>query len=357
MRQIDCRLDLLASAKPLKHRAPVHFHSGTAEIEARVLLLDRAGPMALPPGASGWARIVLREPALLLPGDRFIIRMFSPVTTIGGGVVVDVSGRRYGKAENAGERLAALASGNAEERIAVLVREAPFGMSRDELAALTGLGDAGIAAAAARASLIALAQPQAWYLDRAWLQSTGERLVAAVREFHRVEPLAPGIGKEDLRARALPGAPAFLLDALLATQNEIVAEGDTVHERGRTVTLRDEEEQARAAIESAFEKAGLAVPSLAETLARSGVPPAKARSLLAILLREEKLVRIGDDLVFHSTAIQKLREMLAGRKPARFTVGEFKEWTGVSRKYAIPLLEYLDRKRVTRREGDARAIV
>ena len=209
----------------------------------------------------------------------------------------------------------------------------------------------------AHSPLVALAQPQPWYVDRDWFLSAGQCLVAAVREFHGAQPLAQGIGKEDLRARVLPGAPALLLDALLASRNEIVAQGDTVHERGRAVTLREDEEQARAAIEGAFERAGLAVPPLAETLAQSGVTPAKARSLLAILLREKKLVRIGDDLVFHAAAIQQLRAMLAARKPARFTVGEFKEWTGVSRKYAIPLLEYLDRERVTRRDGDARVIV
>ena len=101
--QIDCALDLLPSAKPLKHRAPVHFHAGTAEIEAQVRLLD--GATALQPGQRAWARIVLREPALLLPGDRFIIRMFSPVVTIGGGMVVDIGGKRYRKGDRVAERL------------------------------------------------------------------------------------------------------------------------------------------------------------------------------------------------------------------------------------------------------------
>ena len=95
VKQIDCRLDLLASAKALKHRAPVHFHSGTAEIEAEVRLLE--GTAAMRPGSTAYVRLILREAALLLPGDGFIIRMFSPVITIGGGVVVDTGGRRYRK--------------------------------------------------------------------------------------------------------------------------------------------------------------------------------------------------------------------------------------------------------------------
>ena len=359
VKQIDCRLDLLRSAKPLKHRAPVHFHSGTAEIEAQVRLLGGAGDspaLALQPGASAWVRIILRDPALLLPGDRFIIRRFSPVTTIGGGIVLDsgagLPACRGRQSAEAASRLTVLASPDAASRIALLVREAEFGMGMPALVARTGMLETAIAAAAARAPVVVLAQPQPWYVDRAWFETAREHLAETVREFHRTNPLAPGISKEDLRSRELPGAPAFLLDELLP---HIV--GNLVHLPGHQIALKDDEEQARAAIERAFEQAGLATPALAEVLAKSGVEPARARSLLAILLREKKLVRIGEDLVFHHAAIQTLRAMLAGRKPARFTVGDFKNWTGVSRKYAIPLLEFLDRERITRRDGDSRVIL
>src|SRR5947209_20423726 len=119
--QVDCRLDLLASAKPLKHRAPVHFHSGTAEIEAEVRMLE--GTAAIRPGSSAYVRLMLREAALLVPGDRFIIRMFSPVVTIGGGAVVDTGQLRYRRSSNVKTRLDTLASGDAAARIALLVRE------------------------------------------------------------------------------------------------------------------------------------------------------------------------------------------------------------------------------------------
>jgi selenocysteine-specific elongation factor len=365
VQQIDCRLDLLRSAKPLKHRAPVHFHSGTAEIEAQVRLLGAGGAggaptpfvgppaLALEPGAGAWVRIVLRRPALLLPGDRFIIRSFSPVTTIGGGAVVDSGAGRH---PGASSRLSVLASPDAAARIALLVRESKFGLPMRELVARTGMLETAIAAAAARAPVVDLAQPEPWYVDRAWFEAARQHLAQTVGEFHRANPLAPGIGKEDLRARELPGAPAFLLDELLARGGPIL-EGSLVRVPGHHVALKDDEEQARAAIERAFEQGGLATPALAGVLAQSGVEAARARSLLALLLREKKLVRIGEDLVFHQAAIQTLRAMLAARKPARFTVGDFKTWTGVSRKYAIPLLEYLDRERITRRDGDARVIL
>jgi len=353
--RVDCRLELLASAKPLKHRAPVHFHSGTAEIEAEVRLLD--GSTALPPGGAAWVRIVLRKSALLLPGDRFIIRMFSPVVTIGGGMVVDEGTHRYRKDDSAANRLAVLAGSDTAARLALLVREAEFGIDMADLVARTGLLEREITEAAARAPLAAIAQPRPWYVDRAWFQSARDRVVKAVREFHRAQPLLPGIARQDLRTRTLAGAPAFVLDALLAAARELAVEGESVRLRTHTLVLKEDEEQARSAIEQAFEQAGLAVPGVQEVLAKSGVEAGRARTLLEILLREKRLVRIDAELVFHCSALDKLRRMLADRRASRFSVPEFKEWTGISRKYAIPLLEYLDRNHVTRREGDQRLVL
>jgi len=353
VKHADCRLDLLASAKPLKHRAPVHFHSGTAEIEAEVRLLGGAATLA--PGGTAWVRLVLRDEALLLPGDRFIIRMFSPVVTIGGGVVVDVGGHRYRKGEDPGARLNVLASSDAAARISLLVREAEFGIGMAELVARSGMPERDIAAAASR--LVTVSQPQPWYLDRAWFQAARDKLVKAVRSFHAKQPLRPGIAKQELRSSEMPAVPPFVLDALLANAREIVMEGETVRLRSHQVVLKEDEEQARGLIERAFEEAGLATPGVPEVLAKSGVEQARARRLLEILLREKRLVRISGELVFHQSAIAKLREILAPRRSTRFNVGAFKEWTGISRKYAIPLLEFLDREHVTRREGDERLVL
>jgi selenocysteine-specific elongation factor len=210
-----------------------------------------------------------------------------------------------------------------------------------------------IAAAAAKAPLVSIPQPQPWYVDRAWMQGERARIVKTVREFHQQFPLLPGIARQELRG----GAPVFVLDALLAEAKEVVAEGELVRSRGHKLVLKEDEEQARAKIERAFQETGLAVPAMAEVLAKSGVEPARARSLLQILLREKRLVRVSDELVFHQSALNQLRELLARHKGERFRVPEFKEWTGISRKYAIPLLEFLDRERVTRREGDERIVL
>ena len=137
-----------------------------------------------------------------------------------------------------------------------------------------------------------------------------------------------------------------------------MAEAEIVRLRTHRVALKQDEEQAVAAIEKIFAEAGLAVPSVAEALLKSGIENARARTLLQILLRNRKLVRVSEELVYHdASAIEALRRTLAARKGTRFGVAEFKEWTGVSRKYAIPLLEFLDRERITRRDGDQRVIL
>jgi selenocysteine-specific elongation factor len=172
-----------------------------------------------------------------------------------------------------------------------------------------------------------------------------------LEEFHRANPLLPGCSKEDLRSREFPGAPAALMDALLAPSAEIVTEGELVRLAEHRVTPDVDE---TSALENIFAAAGLAVPTVTEALEKSGMAAARARAVFQMLLRTKKLVRVNEDLVLHASAIESLRTMLAARKGLRFTVTEFKNWTGVSRKYAIPLLEYLDRERVTRREGDQR---
>jgi selenocysteine-specific elongation factor len=335
-RYIDVRLELLPGAKPLKDRAPVHFHAGTAEVEAQVRLLAR-----------GYARIVLREPLLLLPGDRFIIRMFSPVVTIGGGVVADITGHRYRRGEDAAARLDALL----REPVEVLVRESEYGLGLADLVARTGLMPAEIEQASKSERLVALRQPQLWLVDRDWFDSALARVTNLLRAFHQQNPLLAGMPKQELRSRE------FLLDAIVERAPGIVSEGEIVRLASHKIVLKQDEEQARGSIEKAFRDAGLTAPAMSDVLAKAGLDPARARSLLQILLRDGRLVKVSDDLVFHRVAIDALRERLAPHKGARLTVPQFKDLARVSRKYAIPLLEYLDREHVTRREGDHRLVL
>jgi selenocysteine-specific elongation factor len=327
----------------------VHFHAGTAEVLAEVRL---ASSLAIQPGATAPARLVLKEPLVLVPGDRFIVRMFSPVVTIGGGEVVDAFPPR----KAAPERTLALAKAALPERIATLVRESGSGIALQELSLRTGFTQEHLTSALPD-SVLFLREPQTWLIDTQWIARTTAGWREQLKTFHREHPLQPGVKREEFRTRWLPDAPPFVFDALLAREKTIASSGEFVHLASHKLALKQDEEQALAKIEGAFERGGLAVPAVKEVLDGSGVDAARARSLLQILLREKRLVRVTEDLVFHPAAIATLRELLQAHKGERFSVPEFKEWTGISRKYAIPLLEFLDRDRVTRRDGDTRTIL
>jgi selenocysteine-specific elongation factor len=350
--KIDCRLDLLSSAssgskQAMKNRTPVHFHAGSSEVEAEVRFLDKR--TALEPGSSAWARIVLRDPVLLLPGDRFVVRKFSPVVTIGGGVVVDIGGRRYRAGDDAAARLAKLMAGDLKARVELMVGERADGIAESELIALTGEMKVPPSAAIESAGK--------WRIARDRTAELRAKLTAEVRAFHKMNPLLQGVQKQDLKGRLMPKAAAEVFEHVLAGTAELVSDADVVRLKTHRVVLKQDEEQARASMERAFEQAGLAAPAVAEVMRASGVETARSRTILQMLLREGKLVRVSEDLVLHAPVLAGLRESLAGRKGERFGVTQFKEWTGVSRKYAIPLLEYLDREHLTRREGDERVVV
>jgi selenocysteine-specific elongation factor len=353
--QVDAIFELLPGAHPLKHRAPVHFHAGTAEVEAEVRLLSSLDPVR--PGARAPVRFLLRDPLLLLPGDRFIVRMFSPVVTIGGGIVVDVAAPARMRRADLAKRIAKLENATAAERTGLLVAESKFGRSVPELIARTGLMESDIHAAARSDAMFYLPEPHRWLASRAWVDRIILKFREILKEYHRANPLQPGLAKEQLRSREMSDAPAFLLDAILAQSKEIVAEGEIVRLPSHRVALKQDEEAAAGKMEALFRDAGLAVPSTPEVLAKSGIESARARTLLQILLKNRKLIRVGDELIYHSSAIDVLRQTLQSRKGMKFSIADFKDWTGVSRKYAIPLLEFLDRERVTRRDGDARIVV
>jgi selenocysteine-specific elongation factor len=193
-----------------------------------------------------------------------------------------------------------------------------------------------------------------------------EECVAAIRaqveDFHRANPLAAGIPKQELRGRVGgPDAELFevaLDDAIRA--RGITVSGDLVQRAGREIELTPEEARAKEIIEAEFEKAGLRVPSFSAVVRKLPVEARRAQKILQILLREQVLIKVAEDLAFHRAAVQKLRDLIRAykqRNGTRLPVPAFKELTGVTRKYAIPLLEYLDREHVTRRVGDERVIL
>ncbi|HEV8523981.1 MAG TPA: selenocysteine-specific translation elongation factor, partial [Terriglobales bacterium] len=355
-RRLDVNLSLLADAKPLRDRARVHLHAYTFETVAEVILHEGK---KVDPGSAALAQLRLQDPTLLLPGDHFIIRQFSPVVTIGGGVVLDtIPVGKPAKAETVSFLRAVQARSLQEVLAARVTRRGRTGLTTAQAVAESGWRpteiDAAAHALASQRQLVLLGNTM---ISAAAFDAAKVQALAAVDAFHRSNPLVPGIGKEELRESisATPQVFAGVLQSLVAGKN-LQLSGELVHAAGRGVVMKDEEAEAKKIIERAFSTAGLKVPALKEVLAGLPVDTARAQKIVTLLLRDKVLVKISDDLVFHRDALDQLRRTIAAHraKSPRIDVGQFKDLTGVSRKYAIPLLEWLDRERVTRRIGDAR---
>lgn len=362
--RLDARITLLETAKALKNRAQVHFHQGTAEAIAEVVLVEKD---AIAPGSSELAQLRLEKEILTLPGDRFILRQFSPVVTIGGGVVIDAHALRHRRSDPSPvPYLEILERGSHEEILMALLERLRRPLGMRELIARTGWTEADIRATAkplvARKNLRVIADQPMKIATVELLGATSAAIRKSVEEFHRTNPLLPGIPKQELRGRlGDPDADLFgvaLDDAARAGAATIG--GDLVQRAGREITLTAEEARAKEIIEREFERAGLTVPSFAAVLEKLPVERGRAQKIFQILLREKTLIKVAEDLAFHRTAVERLRELVAGFKKQKgpsLPVPAFKELTGVTRKYAIPLLEYLDREHVTRRVGEQRVIL
>ncbi len=357
-RRADILLRLLGSApRPLKDRARVHFHSYTMETVAEVVLV---GVKQIVPGDEAFARLRLPEAALLLPGDRFIIRQFSPVVTIGGGVVLDAAPvpRMPGHLEF----LETLTGGDAEAIVrARIARRHHQGISLSRLVAETGWAKNVIElqlAQALRTGVVVRAGER--FLDAPALEMLKSHIISAAGDFHKKNPLVGGISKEELRAQVDAMPEVFeTAAAMLVRGKKLELVGELVRLPGLGVALKDEEAESKKKLEDAFASAGLKVPALQEVIAGLKVDKVRAHKIVTLLLRDKVLIKVSDELVFHHSALEELRRQMTAYKvkSAKIDVASFKELTGVTRKYAIPLLEYLDRERVTRRVGDVREIL
>jgi selenocysteine-specific elongation factor len=364
-RRIDVWLELLPSAPKIKQRTRVHFHSGTSETVAEIFLY---GQNELAHGQSSFAQLRLQDDLLTLPGDRFIVRQFSPVTTIGGGVVLDpVAWRPLTKDKGRVAFLAILQQGKKEEMLAAMVERTPAGLAFDEIVARTGwledeIRDAAKKVVESGRARSVTAEPLLLVPGKIF-EEVRQKIAARVDQFHKENSLSPGISREDLRSHLGRRVKAETFRAALeelVAQKKLELQGDLVKRAGSAITLEPEEARAKKEIEAAFAAAGLAVPTVKEVLSKLPVEARRAEKILQILLREKSLVRVTPELIFHRDALAQLRERLSSYKKTkgeRLSVPVFKELTGITRKYAIPLLEYLDRERVTRRAGDERVIL
>ena len=359
---VDATLELLPDApRPLKTRDRVRVHTGTTEVMARLLLLDRP---ELAPGASTFARFRLEAPIVALPGDRFVIRSYSPMVTVGGGTLLDIAPPRFklkAPAHLAHVRLLAEGSpdtvveehvrhaGGAGVRFGPLSGRVPFGPERLR-GLLEGLQRAGRAVAIDRD----------WFVHAESLARLRGLVVGALEQFHRASPLRPGMSREELRGRA--GAPdervfGHLLGSL-ESEGVLRADRDKVRLASHEVRLTAEQQRVVDRLEQTYLDAAAAPPGPEEALGRAGLAGGEEHELFQFLVEGRKLVRVKESLYFHAQALDAIQDKLVAmlRERKEIGPGDIKDLLGISRKYAIPLLEFFDSRRVTARVGERRVL-
>jgi len=360
---VDGTLELLKDAvRPLRSRARVRFHVGTSEIMARAILLDRT---ELAPGETSFARFRLEGQLVARPGDRFVVRSYSPVVTIGGGTLLDVDPPRFKRRGPAlvahltllqtGDPEAVLEEhvrhvGAAGVRLATLAGRVAFGPAQ-----LKGLLDA------LQAAGRVIAVERDWFIHPESFARLSTLVVDTLTAFHHAGPLKPGMSREELRSRA-GGADervfAFLLSALSA-DGTVKTERDKVRLASHEVRLSPDQQRVVDRLEDDFLRAEAAPPSAEEALGRAGLGGGdEEHELFQVLVQAGKLVRVKESLFFHARALDTIQTKLVALLRERKEIGpaDIKDLLGISRKYAIPLLEFFDQRRVTARVGERRIL-
>ena len=366
---VDVSVQLLGSTpRPLRSRQRVRVHIGAAEVLARVRVLESNGEIAA--GGRGYAQFRFEAPIVGVLGDRFIVRAYSPQVTIGGGLVLDPFATRH-RARDFVELQTALdnlSQGENGSRAAQFVINAGIaGLRHEGIAARTAWRDEVIATAIKKATDGGkILRIEDTLVSPAAFETLEQQVVAEVTAHHQREPLARGLSKEILRDRCFAGVTPESFRAMLAeleTRRSVIVEKEIVRLREHTRELSAEDARKRDLLEKRFRDGGVAPPALAEAFsaAELNASDQHARKILQLLIDSGVLVKVHGEMFFHRAALDDLTKKLrahADTAPGRaIDVGAFKDLAGISRKYAIPLLEHFDRQRITRREGERRIIL
>jgi len=360
---LDIRITMLKSAeRPLKNRAQVRFHSGTSEIIGRVVLLEGE---EIKPGESQFCQLRLTELVALLPGDLAVIRSYSPVRTIGGAQVLNVIPGKHKRlqAEVAGQ-LRVLESGSDSEKTALQVLLAgAMGMSRQRLGRVLAVPpkklDEILKDLLSHRVLIQWDKENRFMVHQEEFSKLLKAIEELLREYHKTNPLKPGLQKEELKSRLPRIKEAKLFNFILnhlSDQGILVQEKELVRLKSHTVQLKEDQQAARDAIENIYLKSGLEPPYFKDLVEK--YPKGNPKEVLDLMVKEGKLIKVKEDLYFHSQAIEGLKKKLVQwlREKKEITTPEFKEMTRTSRKYTIPLLEYFDAIQMTMRVEDKRLL-
>lgn len=366
-RTVDVRLDYLPSApRELKHRTTVRLHSATYEVPAQVILLDRD---TLQPGESAYVQLRLKEPALLLSGDSYILRAFSPQITVGGGVTLDpFPPRRRRRNDEALQLLEAFGSSDQQRTLQLIISQSLLsGVSFDDLLMRSGLPrkvvETLLTALLAAGDIVQMAREPRLFLAKNAVETLKRGLLQEISDFLAANPLKQGLGKEELKTRLPKRSDArFFTPLLTALEKDglVVPDRDIVRPAGQIVR------PAAAAggsdlgygISAFIAEGGIEPPTVKEIMERFRCDEKQVRDNLALLTRGGQIARISSDLFYSAAALDGLREKLVAllREKGEITPPEYRERTGLSRKFLIPLLEHFDSEKVTIRVGDKRVL-
>ncbi len=367
----EAQIEVLQSAKrSLKSRQRVRVHIGTIEALARVSVINDAREIAA--GETDFAQIRLEIPVAAIPDERFIIRSYSPQITIAGGKVLDNAAQKHRRKdiEAAREILQKLTGADKAERVKIFLETAhENALTFGDLQARTGWRAEILRKAIEKnVGKKSIVETENFYVSRGAFENLKTKTLAEIENSHKREPLAKGIARETLREKIFSHVASEIFKAALETlerANKIVAEKDFVRLAAHNLELSAEEKLLRERIEKIYRAARLEVPTLENALTDAAentkIKPETARKIFQLFLNSGELVKVSEDFYFAREAIDALvknLKLFAEKSPDRsIDVAAFKDLAGVSRKYAIPLLEFFDRERITRRIGDRRVIL
>ncbi|MBW1783968.1 MAG: selenocysteine-specific translation elongation factor [Deltaproteobacteria bacterium] len=360
---VDVVLDLLPSApRKLKNRAKVRFHAGTAEIISTLILLDRD---ELKPGDTCFAQIRLDAPTAVLKGDRYVLRSYSPVQTIGGGEILNpLPNKKKRFSKGVLSELKTLHTGGVKESVELFVALGRFqGVEESGLSFLANLSGKKLAeplkALKAQKRIIQFDKERDLLIHADFLQKARDEVMETIDAYHKSFPLKTGLLKEELRSRTTGAKNPKLFNYLirqLSQEGEIVQEKEVVRLKTHKVTLAQDQKKTRQKLEAIYAKSGLQPPYFKEL--KEEFPGNTAKEVLDVMVKEGRLLKVKEDLYFDRNAVDALEEKLIAflKNHGEITTPQFKEMTGTSRKYTIPLIEYFDLSQITVRVGDSRVL-
>jgi selenocysteine-specific elongation factor len=363
--RLDVFVEYLASnSKILKNRTLARLHTGTSEIISRIILL---GKDELVPGNKAFAQLVLSEKDVVVAGDHFVLRSYSPITTIGGGQIIDPLPKKHKRLNNKIiEELNLLREGNLQEKISIILERTGYtGINLQRLAFRLGVKAKKIKEALeslfSGKKAFLLDSDETTVISAYFFNKLEEIIVDNVSDYHKKNPLKEGISKEELKGSLENDISPKLFNMVLNSLNKkgtIVSDKDNVRMAKHQVELAGDLDSLRQDITKIYNQAGLTPPSLNDVLNNLKDQKAKVHSIISLMLKEGDLIKINEDLCFARDHLNKLQneytQMLI--KDGKATPASFKELTGLSRKYIIPLMEYFDMNKLTVRVGDHRVL-